>query len=315
VGASTQLYGSVVLPTSVLGGSLEITFAQARYLAESVIVGLGPLALALLALPIHTRRLGWGRQEWFLLLWIAPPAAFYTLVHFGQAGYVLTFLPALVVLLSRSLLEAVAVGSERLRRPNWRWGLSAAVLVPLVLVNTSFFARARPLPREFDNRVGEAWVWRARDEIHDWIMSRTAAALREHEAVIRTYVETIRAVYDPTDTALLTEVGNPRSYPWLRHAMFYMPEFSIYQVQLGDMPPGFYAPQSAATMILTPGTRIALPRQVKQLVWFVDHWDPAVPRPAGLHEVSLPYGRFLYVLPLHRTPVEYAGYTFVRERR
>jgi hypothetical protein len=38
-------------------------------------------------------------------------------------------------------------------------------------------------------------------------MSRTAAALREHEAVIRTYVETIRAVYEPSDTALVTELG------------------------------------------------------------------------------------------------------------
>jgi len=315
IGASTQLYGSVVLPTSVLEGSLDITFAQARYLAESVVVGLGPLALAFLALPIYARRAGWGRQEWFLLTWILPPAAFYTLVHFGQAGYVLTFLPALVILLSRALVEAVAAGSERLRRPNWRWALTAAALVPLVLVNTGFFARARPLPREFDNRGGGAWVWRARDEIHDWIMSRTAAALREHEAVIRTYVETIRAVYDPSDTALLTEIGNTRSYPWLRHAMFYLPEYRIYQVQVGEMPLGYYAPQSAATMILTRGSHIALPRPVKQLVWFVDHWDPTTPRPKGLHEIQLPYGRYLYVLPLGKKPAEHAGYTFVRERR
>ena len=144
-------------------------------------------------------------------------------------------------------------------------------------------------------------------------MSRTAAALREHEAVIRTYVETIRAVYDPDDTALLTELGNPRSYPWLRHAMFYLPEYPIYQVQLGEAP-GYYAPQSAVTMILTPGSYIELPRRVKQLVWFVDHWDPAVPRPPGLLEIPLPYGRFLYVLPLGRV-AEHAGYTFVRAAR
>ena len=128
-------------------------------------------------------------------------------------------------------------------------------------------------------------MWRAKDEAHDWIMSRTAAALREHEAVIRTYVETIRAVYDPSDTALLTEVGNARSYPWLRHAMFYMPEYAIYQVQLGDFPLGFYAPQSAATMILTPGSTISVPR------------------------------RILYVLPIGRGRVEHAGYTFVRDKR
>jgi len=312
---STQLYGSVVLPTSVLGGSLDVTLAQARYVLASVIVGLGPLTLAVFALPLYIRRAGWGWRDWFLVAWIVPPAAFYTLVHFGQAGYVLTFLPALVILLSRVLVEVVAVGSERLRRPNWRWGLTAAALVPLCLLSTAFFVSARPVPREFDHRTGGSWMWRVKDEAHDWIMSRTAAALREHEAVIRTYVETIRAVYDPSDTALLTEVGNPRSYPWLRHAMFYMPEYEIYQVQLGDVPLGFYAPQSAATMILTPGSTISVPRRIRQLVWFVDHWDPTVPRPRGLQEIQLPYGRFLYVLPIGRGRVEHAGYTFVRDKR
>jgi len=315
VGASTQLYGSMLLPTSVLGGSLEVTLAQARYLLESTLVGLGPLGLVALALPAYARGMGWNRPEWFLLGWMVPPIIFYMLIHFGQAGYVLTFLPALVILLSRVLAWVVAAGSERLRRPNWRWALTTATLLPLVLINTGFFVSARPLPREFNNRGGDGWVWRARDEFHDWIMSRTAAALREHEAVIRTYVETIRAVYDPSDTALVTELGNPRSYPWLRHAMFYMPEYPTYQVQVGAMPLGFYAPQYAATMILTPGARITLPAGMRQLVWFVDHWDPATQPPAGLREVQLPYGRFLYVLPLTRTPVEYAGYTFERAAR
>ena len=315
VGASTQLYGSVLLPTSVLGGSLEITLAQARYLLESTLVGLGPLGLVALALPAYARRIGWTRPEWFLLGWMVPPIIFYMLIHFGQAGYVLTFLPALVILLSRVLAWVVAAGSERLRRPNWRWALTTATLLPLVLINTGFFVSARPMAREFNNRGGDGWVWRARDEFHDWIMSRTAAALREHEAVIRTYVETIRAVYDPSDTALVTELGNPRSYPWLRHAMFYMPEYPTYQVQVGAMPLGFYAPQYAATMILTAGARITLPAGMRQLVWFVDHWDPATQPPAGLREVQLPYGRFLYVLPLTRTPVEYAGYTFERAAR
>jgi transmembrane protein TMEM260 (protein O-mannosyltransferase) len=313
--ASTQLYGSVVLPTSVLNSSLDVTLAQARYVAASVIVGLGPLALAAFALPLYARRVGWGRSEWFLVAWIVPPTVFYTLVHFGQAGYVLTFLPGLVILLSRTLVEAIAAGSEGLRRPNWRWGLTGAALVPLCLVNTGFFVSARPVPRHFDNRSGDAWIWRAKDEAHDWIMSRTAAALREHEAVIRTYVETIRAVYDPADTALLTEVGNTRSYPWLRHAMFYLSEYPIYQVQLGELPRGFYAPQSAATMILTPGSTVTVPRRVRRLVWFVDHWDPTVARPRGLQEIALPYGRFLYVLPLGRGRAQHAGYVFVRDKR
>ena len=310
--ASAELYDMMVLPTSVLSGDPDATFRQARYVLESVLVGLGPLALALAALPFVARRRGWTRREWFLLGWIAPPVAVYTLVHFGQAGYVLTFLPALVILLSHAMVELVTAGSQWLRRPQWRWALTAAALGPLLLVNTGFFVSARPAPREFDRRAGEAWLWRAKDEAHDWILSRTASALREHEAVLRAYVETIRAVYDPQDTALLTELGNPRSYPWLRHAMFYMPEYAIYQLYLRADPPGFYASQAATPMVPTPGTRITVPRRIRQLVWFVDHWDPELPRPRGLLEIQLPYGRFLYVLPLGNTPVEHAGYTFVR---
>ena len=313
--ASRALYGSTVLPTSVLGGDLDATLRQARYVLESVLVGLGPLALALGALPFYARRRGWGTREWFLLGWMAPPLAVYTLVHFGQAGYVLTVLPALVILLSRAVVELVAAGSERLRRPHWRWALTLAALGPLLFINTGFFVKASPVPREFDRREGDGWMWRARDEAHDWSLSRTAAALREHEAVLRTYVRTIRAVYDPMDTALLTELGNTRSYPWLRHAMYYMPEYAIYQLALRPDPPGFYVPQSAAVMLLTPGTTITVPRRMRQLVWFVDHWDPELPRPRGLLEIQLSYGRFLYVLPLGQAPVEHAGYTFVREPR
>jgi hypothetical protein len=310
--ASRQLYASVVLPTSILGGALDTTLRQARYLVESVAVGLGPLALALVALPVYVRRRGWRTEEWFLLAWIVPPAVFFALVHFGQAGYVLTFLPALVVLLSRALLETATACSERLRRPRWRWALAAAALGPLLLVNTGFFVNARPMPREFVDGQGDTWRGRARDEAHDWILSRTAAALREHEAVIRTYVETIRAVYDPADTLLLTELGNRRSYPWLRHAMYYLSEYDVYQLSVGEER-GFYTPQSASTILPTPGDVIEIPRRLRQLVWFVDHWDPRLPRPAGLLEIQLAYGRFLYVLPLPRGSAEHAGYTFVRD--
>jgi hypothetical protein len=62
-----------------------------------------------------------------------------------------------------------------------------------------------------------------------------------------------------------------------------------------------------------PGSAIRFAASVKQIVWFVDHWNPTSTRPPGLMEIELPYGRFLYVLPLGRRPTEYAGYTLVKE--
>jgi hypothetical protein len=311
--ASRYLADTVVLPTSVVMGPLETTLRMSRYLLESVLVGLGPLALAVALMPWYVRREGWGRREWLAVAWIAPALLVYTLVHFGQAGYVLTFLPALVVLLSRVLVSALSAAAALARYSWMRTVATGAVVVAVVLVNGAFFVNARPLPRDFD-AAKSAWRRAAEDEVFDWIFSRTAAALRQHEDVVRTFVDAIRGLYPAEETVVITELGNSRSYPWLRHAMFYLPEYSIFELRVGDQTPGYYAPQLSSEMAPLPDSDVRLPARARRLVWFVDHWSPSVPRPAGLLEMELPYGRFLYVLPVDRRPIDYAGYTLVRDR-
>ena len=311
--ASRRLADLMVLPTTVMVGPFETTLRMSRYVLESVLVGLGPLALVAVLIPWYVRRHGWGRPEWLLVTWITPALLVCMLVHFGQAGYVLTFLPALVVLLSRVLVSVLAAAAASAR---WSWvraGATAAVVVAVVLVNSAFFVNARPLPRDFDT-AKPAWRRAAEDDAFDWIFSRTAAALRQHEDVVRTFVEAIRGLYPAEDTVVITELGNSRSYPWLRHAMFYLPEYSIFELRVGDQPPGYYAPQLASEMTPLPDSEVRLPARTRWLVWFVDHWSPSVPRPAGLQEIDLPYGRFLYVLAVDRRPIDYAGYTLVRDR-
>lgn len=310
--ASFELADSVVKPTSVVGGPLDVTFRMSRYVLESVLVGLGPLALAALLVPWYVRRHGWAWREWFFVGWMVPPILVYTLVHFGQAGYVLTFLPALLILLSRVLLAFLTEGAVLASRPRARGAIAIAAVMAVVLVNGSFFVSARPLPRDFETPK-PAWVQQAQDEAFDWIWSRTAAALREHEEVVRTFVDSIRGLFPPEETVVVTELGNRRSYPWLRHAMFYLPGYTIYELQVGALPAGFYAPHMFAMMTRLPETEITLAPTVKQIVWFVDHWSPSSERPPGLVEIELPYGRFLYVLPVARKRIEYADYTFIRE--
>ena len=312
VAATAELADSVVRPTSIVGGPLATTLAMTRHLFESILVGLGPLALAGVLAVWYVRRHGWGRREWFLAGWTLPPVAVYTLVHFGQAGYVLTFLPAVVIFLSRVLVTALGHAAGALPQPRARAALTAAVVALVVLVNGSFFVSARPRPRDFDT-PRPAWVRHAQDDASDWILSRTAAALREREQVVRTFVGAIRGLYAPEETVVLTEQGNPRSYPWFRHAMFYLPEYEVYELATGARAPGYRASRRIATMAAVPGTTIRLPARARRLVWFVDHWSPASVRPPGLVEVELPYGRYLYVLPLGRRAVGYEAYTFVRD--
>ena len=310
--ASVDLAETVVKPTSILGGYLETNLRMARYLLESVLVALGPLVLAGFLVPWYARRRGWTSREWFLVGWTVTPVLVYTLVHFGQAGYVLTFLPALVVLLSAVLVAALGGAAASLSRPWLRPLALAAAVAVVVFVNGSFFVNARPLQRDFE-RPRAAWVRIAEDEAFDWIFSRTAAALREHEDVVRTFVDAITGQFSAEDTAVITELGNPRSYPWMRHAVFYLPSYVLYELQVGDLPPGYYAPKTSLAMTRVRDSEIRIPAGVKRLVWFVDHWSPTSGRPAGLMEIEIPYGRFLYVLPMGKKPVRYAGYTLIRE--
>jgi Dolichyl-phosphate-mannose-protein mannosyltransferase len=311
--ASAHLADTVVLPTTIIASPFETTLRMSRYLLESMLVALGPLALAALLLPWYARRRAWGQREWLLVAWIAPPVLVYTLVHFGQAGYVLTFLPALVILLARVLVSAFTEAAALARRRALGPALAAAAIVLVVLVNGAFFVNARPLPRDFDTPK-PAWRLAAEHDAFDWIFSRTAAALREHEEVVRTFVDSIRGLYSPEDTVVITELGNARSYPWLRHAMFYLPEYSMFELRVGEMPPGYYAPQLASEMVPQPDSEVRLPARTRRLVWFVDHWAPSTARPPGLVEIELPHGRFLYTLPVDRRPIAYAGYTLVRDR-
>src|SRR5437867_11439842 len=46
VAASVELADSVIVPTSIVGGPLDVTLRMSRYLLESVLVALGPLAAA-----------------------------------------------------------------------------------------------------------------------------------------------------------------------------------------------------------------------------------------------------------------------------
>jgi hypothetical protein len=310
--ASVDLAETVVKPTSILGGYLETNLRMGRYLLESVLVGLGPLALVGFLVPWYARRCGFRAREWFFVGWTVTPVLVYTLVHFGQAGYVLTFLPALVVLLSAVLVAALGGAAASLAGPWLRPLALAAAVAIVVFANGSFFVNARPLQRDFE-RPRAAWVKMAEDEAFDWIFSRTAAALREHEDVVRTFVDSITGQFSPDDTAIITEVGNPRSYPWMRHAVFYLPSYALYELQVGDLPPGYYAPKTSLAMTRVRDSAIRLPAGIKRLVWFVDHWSPMSERPPGLMEMEIPYGRFLYVLPVGKKPVRYAGYTLVRE--
>jgi hypothetical protein len=129
--------------------------------------------------------------------------------------------------------------------------------------------------------------------------------------VIGAYTAAIRRQFDPRDTVLVTELGNPRSYPWFRHITYYLPEYAVYHLRLGEPQPGYLASRDLTTMAAVAERRVLLPASTRRLVWVVDEWHPGLPRPPALEARPISHGRSMYVLQVRRRPVDHAGYRLV----
>jgi hypothetical protein len=313
VAASIELYESTVRATTVLGGG---GIRNIVGLGEAFLIGLG-VFLPVLAWGVRrapARLLQDDDRAVFFALWILPALAVYALVHLGQPGYLLTFLPACYLLVGRSL--ALLVRRERVPRPRWRarTALAGLALAGAFAAHVAFFTLAGPVDAPNPPAAG-AWPARMTAELRALyrfrLWSHTAAGLREQEAVIGDYVAAIRRQFDPRDTVLVTELGNPRSYPWFRHVMYYLPEYATYHLRLGAASPGYLASRDLPSMAAVEERRVPLPATTRRLVWVVDEWHPDLPRPAALEARPLPHGRSLYVLRVHGGAVDHAGYQLI----
>jgi hypothetical protein len=233
----------------------------------------------------------------------------YIWAHFGQYGYLLAVLPALYIVIAPGLAAAV-VSPARTRTLRW---VTASTLAGVVLVHAAFLVNAGPI-RVPEITGDSSWAARRlvglRAMYRYRLWSHTIRGLREQEGVIAAYTEALRREFNPADTVIVVELGNPRSYPWFRHVTYYLPEFRAYHLRLGAWSAGYLDSARLTSMAARVDDRIPLEPRVRHLVWIVDHWLPVVPRPPGLREIRLPYGRLLYVLDVDRHPVEHAGYWF-----
>jgi hypothetical protein len=313
VAASVDLYASTVHATTLFGGGWTRNVAG---LGEALLVGVGvflpALAWGLRRVPAQLSS-GSDRAVFFAL-WTVPALAVYGLVHLGQHGYLLTVLPACYLVVGRTLV-AFGRRAEAGRGPvELRGALAGIALVGALGAHVAFIAAAGPVDVplaavEAPWRVRMVAELRALYRFRLW--SHTAAGLREQEAVIGGFVEAIRRQFDPRDTVLVTELGNPRSYPWFRHVMYYLPEYAVYHLRLDERHPGYLASRELVTMAAVVERRVPLPPTTRRLVWVVDEWSPGLPRPAALEARPLSHGRSLYVLRVRRRAVDHAGYRLI----
>ena len=312
--ASRQLYASVVLPTSVLGG-------RPRHHAPpgAVPPGVGgvgprpPRRSPCSRCRVYVRRRGWRPRSGSCSAGSCPPAVFFALVHFGQAGYVLTFLPALVILLSRALsrrpaaarsgcagpagagpcrggagtaaprqhrlLRQRAAGAPRVRRRAQAGTPGAAARATRLTTGSCRAPRRPPGARGGHPHLRRDHPRRVRSRRH-------AAPDRARQPRARTRGCATPCTTCPSTTCTSSRVGEVR---------------------------GFYAPQSASTILLTPGDVIEIPRRVASSS---GSWITGIrgcPGPTASSRSSSPTAASSTCCRCDGEPAEHAGYTFVRD--
>lgn len=182
---------------AVFGRGFEGLRANLDELLRFMLYGLSS-ALLLIPVTLIVALTSSGRRQFrdqrllFLLAWIAPSLIFYLFIHVGEYGYVFSFLPALLLLLTWSLKTAAVMFASRPSRQRHAdralWGAA----VPLILINLVLFLALSP---PFSaNRLA------ARDDI------------------LRSRIDTIKDNFDPARTMVISVFD-------FQQANYYLPDF------------------------------------------------------------------------------------------
>ena len=110
------------------------------YVGYGLLLGTIPLLWGVLPLVRQARAHLMDRRAWVLLMWVAPAAGFYVLVHLRQHGHIFTFLPALILLASLATMKL----GQHLGKANLAQPLAVILVAAVVITNALFYFLAPP---------------------------------------------------------------------------------------------------------------------------------------------------------------------------
>ena len=171
-------------------------------------IGAGIFVLSLTAYSlIRKRRLKYldRKKVYFSLFWTLPPVFFYLMIfiHPVNPGYALIFLPALFVLTAISIRY---IGAELKQVIGKDISILSALAIIMINVSFFFFSNYQVTNRE----------------------------IRNHDLKLSIMLDGIKT-FDHLKTAVFVE---PYMFFGYRHIMYYLPEYWVYQINIGTAPTG-----------------------------------------------------------------------------
>lgn len=275
--------------SSLLG--VDSALRVAVRFAAWVIWGMGPAVVGLaLVRPVLQRDLKRPFAAGFFVAWLTPATLFYLTVHLGQPGYVLTLLPALLILGVAGLSRLWERGRLRAWQRRAAW---AAILGVNALLFLAVQLEPMSAADNADSRVAQA--------LDSRLLNLSAAGLAFHDQWVAGVVEPLQRAAPACCTALVLTDPN-----WLRYPQYYLPAYRQYVFLPGSggapdfevFANGAWRAQTSPTVVLPPG--------VNALLWV---GQPSfVTTGAQLRLLPTPGARVMLVRLT--APLRYGGYTF-----
>jgi hypothetical protein len=137
-------------------------------------------------------------------MWILPSIAFYTVVHMGGHGLIFTYLPAVILIAAKALVDLI--GEVQVQWRSWIW---VGALGSILTADALLFAVLPSQP-----------VAGVNIKVVNW------ATIRTNDRFFDTRFKLIQSNFDPRQSVILAT-------NW-RHLQYYLPQYHTISVPCGS---------------------------------------------------------------------------------
>lgn len=242
-------------------------------------------------------------QVIFLTLWILIPSLAYLLIHLAKPGYMLVFVPALVIILAYFIKElSCGLNAKFGRYSPQKW--IVIILSLTILVNTAYFVLPYNINEEKlwetpinDLSASDGILWGL-----DMGFMSVDKKINSNDQSTQTYLNAISKVPGSNSNNTIIVVGEitheDEGFNW-RKAMYYLPDYPIYYLIESDhfITSEWYGKNHTNTWLNSNVFKIPLNGSTEKVIWIISDksdYFPQITSQIPINTIDLPNGGKLY---------------------
>ncbi len=249
----------------------------------------------------------------FLVLWVLPASIMYLLVHLAKPGYILVYVPALVIALAYFVKGLSYSLSEKFERYSPRKWITI-VLSLVILFNAVYFV--------FPYHIDEEKIWET--PINDLgtyngiLFGVNEAFMTTYEKLVandhstQTYLDAISKVPGSNSNNTIVVIGEitreNEGFNW-RKAIYYLPDYQIYYLIEANhfITSPWYGKNHTSTWLPSNVFKIKVNSSTQKIIWIISDksaYFPQITSQIQVKTIDLPDGRKLYYSDIKENQVK-----------